>query len=146
MIRFISKFFTRQPDNVKLRALIKKWWTNRSDGNYKLVINELLHGNCFLIIPSLSNAEEPVFSVEWTICDGKVGIQVTSIRYVDGLKAIAVFTDEQSLFNWAKKPVFYIAIRANAVLDICLKYKIDRIVINSGSPNIFAINRNLNLD
>ncbi len=60
---------------------------------------------------------------------------------MDGLKVLGAFTDEESLLSWAKKPTAYTALESKAVLELCEKELIERIVINSDLPTMFVLER-----
>jgi hypothetical protein len=107
-------------------------------------MEELLHGNSYLILPTLKAEGKLALSADWQTSDNTT-IKLTSVRNVDGLKALGAFTDEKSLLIWAKNNITpYTAVKAQAVLEICVVNDIDRVVINSDSPNIFMLEYNKN--
>jgi len=112
---------------------------NRDEDSYKNVLNELLNGDSYLLLPSVN---KNLSSNEVTISDENTTLQLTSIFNLDGLKVLGAFTDESSLSNWAQKPTQYTALHSKVVLKLCEDNSIERIVINSGSSTLFFLERN----
>jgi hypothetical protein len=67
--------------------------------------------------------------------------KLASVVNLDGLKVLGVFTDEQALLAWTKKPSQYTAMRSKDVLKFVQDNGMDRIVINSDQPNMFVLER-----
>ncbi len=126
------------PENNRLISLLNIWSENRLDDDYKLIMHELMSGDCWLLMPS-QNDDSAGHSVK--ISDSKTPLRLTCIYEVDGIKTLGVFTDEFSLFRWAKVSATYTAIKSQAVLELCERNNILNLVINSDSPNIFVAQR-----
>src|SRR6185437_5462059 len=151
-MEFFKRFFgkghklqdEKRPDNTRLIFLINNWSEHRSDENYKLVVEELLQGNSFLILPSLNSDDQKVVIGDWQAAEKDTPLKLTSVFNLDGLKVLGAFTDEKSLLFWAKKVTTYTALDSKAALDLCQKINIDRVVINSDSNNMFILQRSGN--
>jgi hypothetical protein len=131
------------PDNTKLIFYINNWWENRSDKNYKIVVDEILNGNSYLLLPTINDPTST--NTDWQIADADTTLNLTSCFNLDGLKVLGAFTDEKALVAWAKKPTHYTSLKSDAVISICEQNNIGRVVINSGSPNMFVLERNRNM-
>jgi SseB protein N-terminal domain len=124
-MNFLNKLFRRQskgntpdsiPENYRLLFLLNAWVQHSSCENYQAVLKEIEEGNSFLIVGSQN----------------------------DELRILGAFTDKRSLLQWTKEPTTpCISMRSQDVLNLCEANKIDRIVINSGQPNMFVLERNL---
>jgi type III secretion system (T3SS) SseB-like protein len=149
---FLKKIFGRQdaptkgkddkhPDNTRLIYLLNIYGEHNSEKNYEQVLNEILDGNAYLLLPTINDGKNK--SGSWTT--NKVGdtLKLTSIHNLDGLKAIAVFSDEKALFDWAKKTTEYTAVPTQVLPDLCRQMGIVSVVINSGQKNMFVVERNL---
>ena len=130
------------PDNTRLLELIDIAWKESDNGNNsKNVLLELMNGNSFLMFPTKNNYK--VFDTDkWNKADKDTSIKMASLVDIDGLKILGVFTDEQSLLNWTKKPSEYTAMRSQDVLKFAQENGIERIVINTNQPNMFVVERN----
>jgi len=128
----------KYPENDRLISLLDIWSQNRLENDYVLVMQELMEGNACLLLPSMN--KEPVQS-GWRVTKGKETLRLTCIYEVDGIKSLGVFSDEGSLFRWARKPQMYTAMKSQAVLELCEANDIYYVVINSDSPNIFVAQR-----
>jgi hypothetical protein len=95
----------KQPENTKLVFLMNNWSENPSDKNYKLVMDELLHGNSFLILPTLDSGQTGL-SEDWSVAEKDMPLKLTSVYNLDGLKVLGAFSDEKSLLMWAKNLLF----------------------------------------
>src|SRR4051794_30597387 len=91
----------KRPDNTKLIFLINNWSENRSNENYKLVVEELTKGSSFLILPSLNSNSQKDTVGDWQVAEKDTNLKLTSIYNLDGLKVLGAFTDEKSLIFWA---------------------------------------------
>lgn len=129
------------PNNTRLAQLMTQNSKDRSHLNFELVISELLNGNCTLLIPSLHNEN---VGNNWSISEGNLSLRITSVVEVGGLQVLGVFTDEAALTNWAKTKAAYTEILAKDVLKLAKMNGFNRIVVNSGSPNIFILEQNKN--
>jgi len=130
----------KQSENTRLIFLMNNWSENSSDQNYKLVMEELLHGNSFLILPTL-NSDQVSLSENWNVAEQDMTLKLTSVYNLDGLKVLGVFCDEASLTNWSKTITPYTALKSQAVFELCKNLNINRIVVNSGARNMFVIQR-----
>ena len=144
-MNFFKRIFTsakraepeKDPDNTKLIFLLNNCIGYRSNTNYGLVMKELLEGNSFLILPSI-NGEKNLDGRAHTSETTK--LKLSSAYNLDGLKVLGAFSDEKSLLTWAKKVTTYTALKSQAVFELCKEHNINRIVINSDSPNMFVVN------
>jgi len=129
------------PEHNKLLELLEiHQKQNRDESSYKNVLDELLNGDSYLLLPSVNNnpsSEEVTISTENTRT-----LKLTCIFNMDGLKVLGAFTDESSLLNWAKEPTQYTSLPSKAVLKLCEDNSIERIVINSDSSTLFFLERN----
>ena len=129
----------KDPDNTKLLFLIDTWVLNPTNENYKAVIDEIEHGNSFLIVGTVNSGKE---TIGWSNLEQASEMNLTGVYNLDGLKVLAAFTDEQSLINWTKAPTEYTAMRSQDLVEICKSNHIDRIVINNLQKNMFVLERN----
>jgi hypothetical protein len=129
----------KDPENTRLNYLLNIWGENHSDENYKAVLDEILNGNSYLILPS---ANDNPGSGNWETAKASTSLNLTSVFNLDGLKVLGAFSDEKSLLEWTKKETQYTAIQTQAMVDFCKTNDIDRIVINSNQKNMFVLERN----
>ena len=128
---------TNQPDNTKLISLLNTWAKDMSKDNYVRVRKELMEGNSFLMLPS---GESGKISAGWNTNTEATRIQLSSLYTIDGIKVLGAFTDPDSILRWSKgKQVHCNSLRSQTVLEICERNGIKKIVINSGSNNIFPL-------
>lgn len=131
----------KEPDNSKLLQLLDIYWKADGKGNtYKQVVLELMNGNSYLLLPGTNEVDER--STGWATAKENVKITMSSVFNLDGLKALAAFTDEKALLDWSKQPCQYTSLRSQAVLELCEANNIARIVINNNSGNTFVLERN----
>lgn len=124
-------------NNSKLLDLINTYYKKEGKGDsYMNVIQELINGNSVLLLPSENDTPENQKSD--TEGENKT-LKLSSVATIDGIHVLGAFTDEDALQNWAKKPMPYKMLASKDVLKICEQNSIQRIVINSGSPNIFVL-------
>lgn len=128
------------PENKRLSFLINNWSKKRSDKNYQLILKELLCGNSYLLLSDCKVDPQKLDSEDWHISKGQ-SLKLISIYNLDGVKVIGVFTDEKSLFNWARRATHYTALKSQNAFELCDSNNIKRIVVNSGSPDMFVIHR-----
>ncbi|HEY4063188.1 MAG TPA: SseB family protein [Puia sp.] len=129
-----------KPDNSKLLQLLDIYWKADGKGDtYENVVLELMNGNSFLMLPGKN--EFNAGSGRWITTEEKKTIQLASIYTMDGLKALAAFTDEKALLDWAKKPYSYTSMQSQAILQLCEANGISRIVINNNSSNMFVLEK-----
>ncbi|MHA3789962.1 SseB family protein [Flavobacterium hauense] len=121
----------------KLLDLINIYHKEDGKGDsYGNVILELMNGNSLLLLPSANDTPE----VQKTITEsGHKTLKLSSVFNTDGKRVLCVFTDEQTLSDWAQKPMPYKMLSSKDVLKLCEMSAIQRIVINIGSPNVFAL-------
>lgn len=144
-MNFFKKLFSsksdpypeKNPENTRLIFLLNNYGQNSSQANYALVMKELFEGNSFLILPTLNNTEPG----GGTTAKKDAKLKLTSVYDLDGLKVLGAFSDEKSLLTWSKTPATYTAVKAQAVFEMCKEINVSRVVINSGSQNIFVIER-----
>lgn len=128
----------KDPENTKLNYLLDIWGENPSNENYEEVMNEILNGDCFLLLPSVNESESGV----WKTAEENTMLNLTSVFNLDGLKVLGAFSNEKALVEWAKQPTQYTAIPTATVIEMCREQAIDRIVINSDQKNMFVLERN----
>jgi hypothetical protein len=92
------------------------------------------------LTPSVNDGN---INTEWRVVNKDTKLKLSGVYDLDGLKALAVFTDEAALVEWAKQPREYIALGMTPIIDICKDLGIARLVINSGQPTMFVLERNL---
>ena len=127
-----------QPDNTMLISLLNEWAKDISKDNYIKVRREMMDGNPFLMLPAPGKNE--AISEKWNTYSETSRIQLTSLYTLDGVKVLGAFTDPDSVLRWSKgKQVHCTSLRSQAVLEICERNGIKRVVINSGSNNIFPL-------
>ena len=119
-------------------SLLTDWGDNASGRTYERIMDELVNGNSYLMLPSIDTNSN---NRDWVITEDTTSLKLTCIFKVEGIKVIGGFTDERSMLMWANKPTPYVALRAQAVFKLCEDYNIFKIVINSGSPNICLAQR-----
>lgn len=121
-------------------ALLNSYREQPNDFAYQAVMAELLNGSSFLLTPTLNEINT---GGDWITLNKGTRLKFTGIFNLDGLKVLAVFTDEESMLNWSKEPRQYVAINTETIFDICKDMGIARVVINSDSPTMFVLQRNL---
>jgi hypothetical protein len=129
----------KKPENTNLIYLLNIWGENNSDKNYKAVLDEILNGNGFLMLPSVNENDK---QDEWTTLEAGKTLNLTFVFDMDGLKVLGAFTDRASLLNWSKKETEYTSMRTQDVVGFCKQHGIDRIVINSDQKNMYVLERN----
>ena len=127
-----------ESDNTRLIFFLNEWSKNPSGKNFEKVMDELVHGNSHLLLPSVAEA---LGNRSIIVADSETKLSLTCIYEVDGVKVLGAFTDETSLYNWSKKPYHYIAMSSKKILKMCEMNDIYKIVINSDSPHIFLVQR-----
>lgn len=128
----------KNPENTRLNYLLNIWGQHQSDNNYTAVMDEILNGNSFLLLPSVNENE----TIGWTTSEADKTLNLTSVFNLDGLKVLGAFSDENSLVEWSKKPTQYTALPTKDIIEICKEQGIDRIVINSNQKNMYVLERN----
>ncbi|MEO5776301.1 MAG: SseB family protein [Flavobacterium sp.] len=137
---FGNKSKTTNPENSRLLKLLDiNQEQNGKGDSYKNVISELMDGNSFLLLPSDNDNQN---SDTWITLQKDRTLKLTCIFNLDGLKVLGVFTDENALLEWAKKPTQYTGLSSQDVLKLCEENLVDRIVINSDLPTMFVLERN----
>jgi len=126
-----------KPDNTILISLLNAWAKDWSKDNYAKVRRELMEGNSFLMLPSGGNGN---YTGGWRKLSELTKIRLASLYTVEGVKTLGAFTDEDAVLRWSKgKRVFCNSLQSQDVFEICQENGIKRIVINSGSDNIFPL-------
>ena len=129
----------KKPDNRTLLNLLYEWKNNESSENYTNVVNEILSGHSFLLLPSVNDGKS---SGDWKTIKTGSTLKLTSVFDVDGLKVLGAFTDESALMTWSRKQTEFTAMKSQDVIDFCQTSGIDRIIINSDQPTMFVLERN----
>lgn len=127
-----------EPDNTNLCQLLATWGQQQSAQIYKAVIDEILKGNGYLLLPSLNKEKR---STDWETTIEETTLNLTCIFDINGRKVLGAFSDEPSLVKWAKQPTDYTAMATRDLLEFCQLNSIDRVVINSGEENMFVLER-----
>src|SRR5688572_29051653 len=130
--------FEKDPDNTRLIYLLNIYGDHRSQENYKAVLDEIMTGNSYLILPS-SNKENNTH--QWKKAEDGTTIGLTSVFNIDGLKVLGAFSDQSSLVKWTNRKTQYTAIKTQDLVDFCKTNHFDRIVINSDQKNMFVLER-----
>ncbi|MCJ8210445.1 SseB family protein [Mucilaginibacter sp. RS28] len=127
-----------EPDNSHLCRLLNIWSVQQSEQAYKDVLDEILKGNGFLLLPSIN---EEKTSTNWQTTAEETTLKLTSVFEINGRKVLGAFSDEPAMVKWAKNPTDYTAMPTRELLEFCQVNEIDRVVINSGEENMFLIER-----
>ena len=126
-----------KPDNTILISLLNAWAKDMSKDNYAKVRKELMEGSSFLMLPT--DKGENVHQ-SWMKLPEVTKIRLASIYTAEGVKTLGAFTDGEAVLRWSKgKREFCNSLQSQDVFEICQKNGIKRIVINSGSDNIFPL-------
>lgn len=141
---FLKKLFggnqkTKNPDNTKLNYLLSSWREQQSDANYKAVMEEILNGNAYLMLPSVNDNNE---TGNWHTSNTSRTLSLTCAYSVDGLTVLDAFSDEKSMMAWASGETQYTAMRTQDVTAFCQANNFDRIIINNAQANMFVLERN----
>lgn len=142
MKRLLKRLWTKQPDkpdNRKLLGLLEEWSVQTSDEQYEAVAREIISGNGYFLIPTPIN---PQISHEWKTTTEAITLSIESIRTLHGKKVLGVFSSETALNDWAGKTRTYVAMLTTAILDLCERQSIERIIVDSGSRTMFVLDRN----
>jgi len=129
----------KNPENTRLNYLLDIYGQHPSGDNYKAVLNEILEGNSFLLLPSADGTPD---SGDWKTLEKGSTLTLASVFNLDGLKVLGAFSDEKSLLNWSKCETQYTAMRTQDIIEFCKQHGIDRIVINSDQKNMYVLERN----
>lgn len=129
----------KSPDNRTLLNLLNEWKNTESSESYRNVVNELLNGQSFLLLPSVNDGKS---SDDWKTLKTGSTLKLTSVFDVDGLQVLGAFSDESALSTWSRKQTEFTAMRTQDVIEFCQTNGIDRIVINSDQPTMFVLERN----
>ena len=123
----------------KLSDLLDIYYKQKGAGDsYKDVIMELLNGDSLLYLPSPPDSPENQESATQSRT-----LRLSSVFNIDGINVLGAFSDEKALFTWAKQPVPYKMLESKDVLKLCEETSIGRIVINSGLPTMFVLEKNV---
>ena len=123
----------------KLSILLDIYQKEKGNSDaYKDVIMELLNGDSLLYLPSPKDKPENQESA--TEGESKT-LRLSSVFNIDGINVLGAFTDEQALFSWAKQPIPYKMLESKDVIKLCEETTIGRIVINSGLPTMFVLEK-----
>jgi hypothetical protein len=129
----------KKPDNRTLLNLLHAWKNNESAENYTNVVNEILNGQSFLLLPSVNDGKS---GGDWKTLKTGSTLKLTSVFDVDGLNVLGAFTEESALLTWSRKQTEFTAMKSQDVIEFCQANGIDRIVINSDQPTMFVLERN----
>lgn len=128
-------------NNTKLLDLINTYYKEEGKGDsYMNVIQELMNGNSMLLLPSANDTPEEQKAL--TEAGHTKTLKLSSVFNHDGMRVLCVFTDEETLSDWAKKPMPYKMLASKDVLKLCEMSEIQRIVINTGTPTMFVLEQN----
>lgn len=128
-------------NNTKLLDLIATYYKEEGkDNSYMNVIQELMNGNSMLLLPSANDTPEEQKAL--TEAGHTKTLKLSSVFNQDGIRVLCVFTDEETLSDWAKKPMPYKMLTSKDVLNLCEMSAIQRIVINTGTPTMFVLEQN----
>jgi hypothetical protein len=128
----------KQPDNARLIFLLNIYSEHNSDKNSRLILDELKNGNNFLIVPIIDEHNK-------AIGEQANILTLASSFDLDGLKVLGAFTDEASLMRWANAPTPYYATKSGLLLDFARDNKVNKVVINMGSPNCYIVEKQKSL-
>lgn len=128
-----------KPDNTVLIDLIRTYNKTTDVDDYKKVINELMTGNSFLLLPSI-NEGTPYEG--WKMTEKGAKLKLKSIFNIDGLKVLGAFTSENTLLQWAKESRQYTGMHSKDVIAFCEENLIDRVVIDNDTDTFFVLERN----
>jgi hypothetical protein len=139
LFKFSRKKKEKDPDNTRLLKLIDQYIVDSEYESYKKVVLELEEGNAYLLLPSDNDWGEnfPDWAPSPTGLKMKLGTWV-----INGLKTTAAFTSEQVLFEWAQKPIKYVSLRSQAVLDLCEANGICRVVVDDRLRTMVVLEKN----
>lgn len=126
-------------DNNRLIRLLDKWGREENGHSFQAVFHEVLEGNSFFLVPAEKSTDEK--QGEWKSLEEGLDLKLTSATEMEEVKTILVFSDEESLRKWAKEEIHYNALKTQDVFEICRQREIDRVIINSGQPNMFILER-----
>lgn len=129
----------KNPENTRLNYLLDIYGRHPSIDNYKAVMQEILEGNSFLLLPSVNGTTG---SGHWETLETGSMLTLASVFNLDGLKVLGAFSDEKSLLNWSNRETEYTSMRAQDIIEFCKQHNIDRIVINSDQKNMYVLERN----
>jgi hypothetical protein len=130
----------KNPDNTRLIYLLNLYSEHKSSENYKQIVLEVLHGNSYLLLPTVNDEKQDSYG--WQVAETEKMLKLTSVRDQDGLKVLGAFSDEKSLFNWAKGSIAYTALETSEITALCQQIGAGRIVINAGQKNMVVLERN----
>lgn len=123
-------------DNSRLMELLVAHGRTHDPKDADRVYEELLQKRAILLLPSVNDGHQ---ELGWRTIAAGEKLKLTSVFDVDGLKVLGAFTDEQALFQWAKRPTTYTAMPAHSVLEMCETEGIGRLVINSDQSTMFVL-------
>ena len=129
----------KDPENTRLGLLLENWGHHPSNENYQAVMDEILDGNSFLLLPSVNENGE---NDHWQTAEKDTTIQLASVFNLDGLKVLGAFSNEKALVEWAKTGTQYTALRTQDIIELCKENGIDRVVINTNQPTMYVMERN----
>ncbi|TGE27944.1 SseB family protein [Hymenobacter metallicola] len=129
---------TPTPDNSRLLALLTTFGQKPTAENYGAVLQEILAGNSFLLLPSVNSGAG---KEGWQTLESGSKLTLASVFNQDGLQVLGAFSDESALLHWTQQPTEYTALRTQDVVEFCEQHLIDRVVINSGLPSMFVMER-----
>jgi hypothetical protein len=124
----------------KLSNLLDIYQKQKGGDSYKDVIIELLNGDSLLYLPSPPDSSEDKGSASES---ASRTLKLSSVFTIDGVTVLGAFSDENALFTWAKQPVPYKMLESRDVIKLCEETSIGRIVINSGLPTMFVLEKNI---
>ena len=133
---------SQSPSNIRLIQFLDAWAKDKSKETYAAVRTELQQGHSFLMLPS---GEQPATGPGWQRTAKTTRLQPASIYTIENKKVLGAFTDPDAVLRWSKgKLTPCVSLESQAVMEICEKNGIQKIIINSGSENVYPLSFVLN--
>lgn len=119
--------------NLRLIELMNLYKMYPRQDIYRQIMIELDEENTYFLIPLIPNPnfDHDSYKIMQIIKD--------SVKELERLQVLFVYTDEESLISRVKNVNQYAKILSKDIIYAFTDYKMDRIVINSGLPNKIAI-------
>jgi len=128
----------KAPDNTRFNYLLDIHGDHPSSENYNAVLQEMMAGNAYLLLPSINDTPD---SGGWKTLETGAELKLTCVVDLNGLKAIGVFSTEKYLLDWTKTRSGYTSMRCQDLLEFCEQNNLERIVINSDQKNMFVMEK-----
>ena len=85
--------------------------------------------------------EEPQVPLGRSTLEGTVVFSFVLVTDYEGLPVLPVFTSEAALLRWRPEGSRYVALQGSVLVGLLAKNDWDRIVVDTGSPDAFLIDR-----